>query len=101
MRVRDVRLAKRCNRSRASRGSINREKHPGELYAIDNRCTHQNAELTGGRIRSGYISCPLHGVRFNLQTGEPMGQLTRLPVRTHMIRIEDGRILLQRPDTPS
>ena len=73
----------------------------GELYAIENRCTHQNTPLTEGRIRRGYISCPLHGVRFNLRTGEPMGQLTRVPVRTHVVRIEDGWILLQLPDSPS
>jgi len=59
----------------------------GEFYAVENQCTHQAAELEGGRIRNCYISCPLHGVRFNLQTGEPMGTLTRVPVKTFPVRL--------------
>ena len=43
----------------------------GELYAVENRCTHQEAELEGGRIRGCFISCPLHGVRFDLRDGSP------------------------------
>ena len=42
----------------------------GELYAVENRCTHQEAELEGGRIRGCFISCPLHGVRFDLRDGK-------------------------------
>jgi 3-phenylpropionate/trans-cinnamate dioxygenase ferredoxin subunit len=64
----------------------------GELYAVENRCTHQEAELEGGRIRGCFISCPLHGVRFDLRSGEPMGQLTRVPLPTFEVRVVDGTI---------
>ncbi len=64
----------------------------GELYAVENRCTHQNAELEGGRIRGCFISCPLHGVKFNLRDGMPTGQLTRLPLPTYQVRLVDGMI---------
>lgn len=67
-------------------------KASGNFYAVENRCTHQESELEGGRIRGCFISCPLHGVRFNLETGEPMGQLTRVPVPTFPVRVEDGMI---------
>ncbi|MEM1189454.1 MAG: Rieske 2Fe-2S domain-containing protein [Pseudomonadota bacterium] len=63
-----------------------------ELYAVENRCTHQEAELQGGRIRGCFISCPLHGVRFNLKDGEPTGQLTRVPLTTFEVRVVDGVI---------
>ena len=65
-------------------------KASGALYALENRCSHQNAELTGGRIRGCFIACPVHGVRFNLQTGEPMGQLTGAPIKTYPVRVLDG-----------
>lgn len=65
-------------------------KAVGALYALENRCSHQNAELTGGRIRGCFIACPVHGVRFNLQTGEPIGQLTRAPIKTYPVRVLDG-----------
>ncbi len=64
--------------------------HNGSIYALENRCTHQNNPLEGGRVRGGYVSCPLHGVRFKLDTGEPVGALTRIPVRTFAVQVEDG-----------
>ena len=58
----------------------------GQHYAIANQCSHQDSPLEKGRIRNGYISCPLHGVRFSLETGEPMGgQLTRVAVKTYEV----------------
>ncbi|MBT5209668.1 MAG: ferredoxin, partial [Halieaceae bacterium] len=48
--------------------------------------------LAGGRIRRGHVSCPLHGVRFKLSTGEPVGQLTRVALKTFDVQIEAGMI---------
>lgn len=64
----------------------------GDVFAVANRCTHQQQSLDGGRIRRGHISCPLHGVRFNLRTGEPMGQLTRVPLATYEVQVVEGMI---------
>jgi 3-phenylpropionate/trans-cinnamate dioxygenase ferredoxin subunit len=64
----------------------------GELFAVENRCTHQEAELEGGRIRGCFISCPLHGVRFDLRDGTPIGQLTRQALNTYNLRVVDGMI---------
>ena len=64
----------------------------GEVFAVANRCTHQQQSLDGGRIRRGHISCPLHRVRFNLRTGEPMGQLTRVPLATYDVQVVEGMI---------
>jgi 3-phenylpropionate/trans-cinnamate dioxygenase ferredoxin component len=66
----------------------------GSHFAIRNQCTHQNSPLAGGRVRNGFISCPLHGVRFDLSTGEPRGTLTRVPVKTYSVRDEDGMIVI-------
>ncbi|MEM7097746.1 MAG: Rieske 2Fe-2S domain-containing protein [Pseudomonadota bacterium] len=64
----------------------------GTFYAIENKCTHQDAPLAQGRIRRGFISCPLHGVLFDLKTGEPRGQLTRKPVNTFPVHTDAGRV---------
>lgn len=64
----------------------------GDIYAIANRCTHQDTPLAQGRVRGGYVICPLHGVRFSLLTGEPTGQLTRVPVDTFAVRIEEDTV---------
>jgi 3-phenylpropionate/trans-cinnamate dioxygenase ferredoxin subunit len=64
----------------------------GEFHAIKNLCTHQRAKLEGGRIRNCAISCPLHGVIFNLKTGVPRGQLTNVPVEVFEVRVVDGQV---------
>jgi len=67
----------------------------GRHFAIRNQCTHQDTPLEKGRIRNGFVSCPLHGVRFNLETGVPMGDLTRVPVQTYEV-VEDGESVIIR-----
>ena len=64
----------------------------GQLYAVSAICTHQQEPLAGGRIRRGHIACPLHGVRFNLETGEPVGQLTREPLETFAVKAVQGMV---------
>jgi 3-phenylpropionate/trans-cinnamate dioxygenase ferredoxin component len=64
----------------------------GEIFAVENRCPHQASPLAGGRVRRGTIACPLHGMRFELRSGKPMGQLTQTPLRTFVARAVDGVI---------
>ena len=62
----------------------------GEFYVVQNMCTHQRAKLEGGRIRNCFISCPLHGARFDLRDGSTKGQLTNIPLTTYAVRVVDG-----------
>ncbi len=64
----------------------------GEFLAVENRCSHQNRALADGRIRNGYIFCPLHGMRFKLATGEAIGQLTQTPITVFETRVIDGQV---------
>jgi nitrite reductase/ring-hydroxylating ferredoxin subunit len=53
----------------------------GRIYALENRCSHRDEKLSGGRIRRGQIMCPAHGARFDLKTGASYSdQLTRTPI---------------------
>lgn len=70
-------------------------RSPAGLFAIENRCTHALQELAGGRVRGFHIFCPAHGVRFDLRTGCPSGDLTRDPVRTFAVRAEDGQLFVR------
>jgi 3-phenylpropionate/trans-cinnamate dioxygenase ferredoxin subunit len=45
-------------------------KDHGETIAIENRCPHRGAPLSGASLRDGSLNCPWHGLRFNLKTGE-------------------------------
>lgn len=43
----------------------------GELFAIENRCSHENLPLVDGHIENNEIVCPFHGAKFCLKTGDP------------------------------
>jgi 3-phenylpropionate/trans-cinnamate dioxygenase ferredoxin component len=64
----------------------------GELYAIDDTCTHQDASLADGWLEGCEVECPLHAAIFDLRTGEPDGLLAREPVRTHRVVIENNAV---------
>lgn len=66
--------------------------------AVNDRCTHAASFLSTGRIRRGAVMCPLHGARFELATGRCMGGAYR-DLRTFPVRVADGQIEVQVPDT--
>jgi 3-phenylpropionate/trans-cinnamate dioxygenase ferredoxin subunit len=45
----------------------------GEYFAIDNMCTHEEASLAEGEVSGHEVSCPLHGAKFDIRTGEVLG----------------------------
>lgn len=62
----------------------------GKFYAIEDICTHDGAELTGGEIEGAEIICPRHGARFCLRTGEALTPPAYEPIRVFDTKIEDG-----------
>lgn len=61
-------------------------------FAIEDICTHDGAELTGGAIEGTEIICPRHGARFCLRTGEALTPPAYEPVRVFTTKIEDGHL---------
>ncbi|WP_322044835.1 Rieske (2Fe-2S) protein [Paraburkholderia sp. J67] len=45
----------------------------GQWRAIENSCPHNGASLAGGRLDGAVLSCPAHGLRFDLRTGRAVG----------------------------
>lgn len=69
------------------------------LHAVNDRCTHQAALLSEGRVRRGAIMCPLHGARFEMASGRCVGSAYK-DLRTFPLRVEDGVIEISLPDEP-
>ncbi|MGB3485354.1 MAG: bifunctional 3-phenylpropionate/cinnamic acid dioxygenase ferredoxin subunit [Mycobacterium sp.] len=59
----------------------------GEVLAIDDTCSHQDASLADGWLEGCEVECPLHASRFNLRTGAVDAPPAKLPVRTHVVEI--------------
>jgi 3-phenylpropionate/trans-cinnamate dioxygenase ferredoxin component len=67
----------------------------GELFAIDDTCTHQDASLADGYLEDDCtVECPLHASCFDLRTGRPSGPPAREPVRTHTVVVQDGTVFV-------
>ncbi|MDT0303373.1 bifunctional 3-phenylpropionate/cinnamic acid dioxygenase ferredoxin subunit [Streptomonospora wellingtoniae] len=65
----------------------------GEIYAVDDTCTHQNASLSEGWLEGCHIECPLHEAAFDLRTGQPSCLPAKRPVRTYDVTVaEDGGV---------
>jgi nitrite reductase (NADH) small subunit len=61
------------------------------VFALDDRCPHKGGSLSDGIVHGHKVTCPLHGLVVSLDTGAAPEEET---VRTHAVRVEQGRILL-------
>ena len=41
-----------------------------KYYAIGNRCTHANADLSKGALEGNVVTCPRHKSKFDVTTGK-------------------------------
>ncbi len=64
----------------------------GEMYAVEDRCTHEDFELSAARADGGRIECVLHGAKFDLRTGEALCAPAYTPVATFPVRVADGAV---------
>lgn len=71
----------------------------GELYAIEDRCSHDDGPLCEGDWDEDLcrVICPRHGSAFDLTTGTPRSLPATEPVETYPVRVLDGSIVLELP----
>jgi 3-phenylpropionate/trans-cinnamate dioxygenase ferredoxin subunit len=64
----------------------------GEVYVLDDVCTHQDAALTDGWVDDCFVECPLHMSRFDLRTGAVDSSPAEQPVRAHRAEVIGGEV---------
>ncbi|TCM22286.1 3-phenylpropionate/trans-cinnamate dioxygenase ferredoxin subunit [Novosphingobium sp. PhB165] len=62
------------------------------IFAVRNLCSHAYETLECGRMRNGWISCPVHGARFDLETGAPINPPATMPIEVYEVRVEGEMI---------
>jgi len=69
----------------------------GELFAVEDRCSHDDGPLVEGELDSEActIECPRHGSLFDLRTGTPKTLPAYVPIETFPIHVENGLIKLE------
>ena len=46
----------------------------GSYYAIVNKCSHLGGSLVRGSLEGSIVTCPRHGARFDVKTGQAVGE---------------------------
>ena len=64
----------------------------GKYYAIEDVCTHDGGQLTGGEVEGDQIICPRHGARFCIRTGAALTAPAYEATATFPVRIENDVI---------
>ena len=67
----------------------------GQVFAIDDTCTHQDASLADGWLEGCEVECPLHASRFDLRTGNVDAPPARIAVRTHRVTLDRGDVYIE------
>jgi 3-phenylpropionate/trans-cinnamate dioxygenase ferredoxin subunit len=65
-----------------------------EVFALEDVCSHAEFPLTEGEINGTTIECALHGSRFDLRTGKPLGPPATQPVRTYPVSVVGGDVYI-------
>jgi nitrite reductase/ring-hydroxylating ferredoxin subunit len=67
----------------------------GELRAVDNVCLHVGNPLDDGFVSGGCLTCPWHGWRYDLRTGELLTLFGRRKgLRTYPVRVDGDTVYL-------
>jgi 3-phenylpropionate/trans-cinnamate dioxygenase ferredoxin component len=71
----------------------------GRLYAIEDRCSHDDGPLCEGDWDEDLcrVVCPRHGSAFELSSGRPLTLPATAPVETYPVRIADGAVVVELP----
>jgi len=71
-------------------------KLDGYYYAMDNICTHAGADLHEGELNNNELTCPWHGAKWDIKTGNLISFPQKLrPLQIHKVLIENDTLYVE------
>lgn len=67
----------------------------GELFAVENLCSHAAVPLSEGELEGCELECVLHGAVFDVRTGEALALPARDPIRSFAIERVGDRVRIR------
>ena len=67
----------------------------GDIYALEDRCSHEDLPLSDGEFEDGEVLCIYHGARFDACTGKNRSLPAVRPVKSYPVEIRDGDIYVE------
>lgn len=68
------------------------------IYAIEDRCTHDDGPLGDGLLDGCEIICPRHGARFDIRTGEALTMPAVEDVPAYQTKVRDDTVYIEIPN---
>ena len=65
---------------------------------IENKCTHDGGNLVEGDVEGRVVTCPRHGAKFDVCTGEALTLPAVTPTATFPVRVQDGKVEVEIED---
>lgn len=65
----------------------------GNLYGLEADCKHMRASIASGKIEGTIVTCPAHGWRYDITTGDCLNE-PWAKLKTYGIDIEDGNVYI-------
>ena len=70
----------------------------GRLYALENRCSHDDAELGSGELDGCQIVCPRHGAKFDIRDGTVTEPPAVFPIDTYEVNVRGKSVYVEFDD---
>ena len=70
-------------------------KSGGQVFALYDRCSHQDFPLSLGKVDGGRIKCAAHGAEFDLATGKALCAPAFAPVQTYPVKIDGDDVYIE------
>src|SRR5688572_17356923 len=67
----------------------------GEIFCIDDVCTHDGGPLSDGKLDDHTIACPRHGAKFDIRTGKALTMPATVDTAAHEVKVEGDNILVR------
>jgi nitrite reductase/ring-hydroxylating ferredoxin subunit len=67
----------------------------GAVYAVRDRCSHEDYPLSDGELEGSILVCPFHGARFDVTSGAARGLPAVRPVKSYPVEIREDGIYIQ------
>jgi nitrite reductase/ring-hydroxylating ferredoxin subunit len=67
----------------------------GGYHAIDDTCPHRGGPLSEGFIEGDVVTCPWHGAKFRVSSGEVLGPPARTGVSSYRVRVNGSDIEIE------
>ena len=70
----------------------------GDLYCIEDLCTHDGGTLGDGELDGNCLVCPRHGAKFDVRNGRAMCMPATEDTPSHSLKVEDGKVYVALSD---